>query len=151
MLRRGCSPGPPGWWSCLVLPAAAKARPLHAGPARQGPRDSRGCPGPTAPRGRAGSQAAVPSLGGAPPRPRRRGRSELQDELQERSEQLRAAQQRQAGSPRAAGRALQPTCWPPALAGGQGAEVHAEGQAGHRVCRRALDSFTLHKVHQLGD
>ncbi|XP_052517341.1 chondroitin sulfate N-acetylgalactosaminyltransferase 1 isoform X2 [Budorcas taxicolor] len=110
-----------------------------------------GLPRANGPTGRAGSQAAVLSweerhrdhVGSL-----KRQIAQLQDELQERSEQLRAAQQR-AGEPAGAPGRAQADLLAFLRSQVDRAEVHAGVKQATEYAAVPFDSFTLHKVYQL--
>lgn len=110
-----------------------------------------GLPRANGPTGRAGSQAAVLSweerhrdhVGSL-----KRQIAQLQDELQERSEQLRAAQQL-AGEPAGAPGRAQADLLAFLRSQVDRAEVHAGVKQATEYAAVPFDSFTLHKVYQL--
>lgn len=145
-------PGPPRVVVLLVSSLLRGARPLTCWPARRGATTAPGAAEANGPTGRAGSQAAVLSWEERGHRDHagslKRQIAQLQDELQELSGQLRAAQQlagSSAGGRRAGPR---PTCWPSCAHGGQGGGARRAKQA-TEYAAVPFDSFTLHKVYQL--
>lgn len=151
MLRRGLL----AWASrvvvLLVLLCCAASVLYMLACTPRGDDERQGLPRANGPTGRAGSQAAVLSweerhrdhVGSL-----KRQIAQLQEELQERSEQLRAAQQLAGEPPGAPGRAQADLL---AFLRSQvdRAEVHAGVKQATEYAAVPFDSFTLHKVYQL--
>uniref|UniRef100_A0A4W2BX60 Hexosyltransferase n=1 Tax=Bos indicus x Bos taurus TaxID=30522 RepID=A0A4W2BX60_BOBOX len=151
MLRRGLL----AWASrvvvLLVLLCCAASVLYMLACTPRGDDERQGLPRANGPTGRAGSQAAVLSweerhrdhVGSL-----KRQIAQLQEELQERSEQLRAAQQL-AGEPAGAPGRAQADLLAFLRSQVDRAEVHAGVKQATEYAAVPFDSFTLHKVYQL--